>query len=47
MATATEGAPTAGGYLIPSPLSNAIIDVRQLAGVSRALSRVVTMTSDI
>jgi len=46
MATATEGTPSAGGYLVPSPLSNAIIDVRQLAGVSRQLSRVMTMTSD-
>ena len=45
-ATATEGSPSAGGYLVPSPLSNAIIDVRQLAGVSRQLSRVMTMTSD-
>jgi HK97 family phage major capsid protein len=46
LATATEGSPTAGGYLVPSPLSNAIIDTRELAGVARALSRVVPMTSD-
>ncbi|HCK40544.1 MAG TPA: phage major capsid protein [Planctomycetaceae bacterium] len=44
--TATEGTPSAGGYLVPTPLSNAIIDVRQLAGISRALSHVVPMTSD-
>lgn len=45
-ATATEGSPTAGGYLVPAPLSNAIIDVRDTAGVSRQLARVVPMTSD-
>ena len=46
MATATEGTPSAGGYLVPSPLSNAIIDVREFAGVSRSLCRVMPMTSD-
>ena len=45
-ATATEGSPSGGGYLVPTPLSNAIIDVRALAGVSRQLCRVVPMTSD-
>ena len=45
-ATATEGTPSAGGYLVPSPLSNAIIDVRDTAGVSRRLCRVMPMTSD-
>ena len=45
-ATATEGTPSAGGYLVPSPLSNAIIDVRDTAGVSRQLGRVMPMTSD-
>jgi len=45
-ATATEGTPSAGGYLVPSPLSNAIIDVRDTAGVSRQLCRVMPMTSD-
>lgn len=43
---ATEGSPTGGGYLVPTPLSEAIIDVRALAGVSRQLSRVVVMTSE-
>ena len=46
MNTASEGSPTAGGYLVPTPLSNAIHDVRELAGVSRALARVVPMSSD-
>ena len=45
-ATATEGTASAGGYLVPTPLSNAIIDVRDSAGVSRRLSRVVPMTSE-
>lgn len=45
-AVATEGTATAGGYLVPTPLANAIIDVRALAGVSRQLARVVPMTSD-
>ena len=45
-ATATEGTASAGGYLVPAPLSNAIIDVRDSAGVSRRLSRVVPMTSE-
>lgn len=43
---ATEGSPTGGGYLVPAPLSNAIIDVRALAGISRQLCRVVPMTSE-
>lgn len=43
---ATEGSPAGGGYLVPTPLSNAIIDVRALAGVSRQLCRVVPMTSE-
>lgn len=44
--TATEGTPSGGGYLVPTPLSNAIIDVRTLAGVSRQLARVVPMTAE-
>lgn len=43
---ATEGDPGAGGYLVPAPLSNAIVDVRALAGVSRQLARVMPMTSE-
>jgi HK97 family phage major capsid protein len=45
-ATATEGSSTAGGYLVPAPMANAIIDVRALAGVSRQLCRVMPMTSE-
>lgn len=44
--TATESTPSAGGYLVPDPLSAAIINVRELSGVSRRLARVVPMTSD-
>lgn len=43
---ATEGSPTGGGFLVPAPLSNAIIDIRALAGVSRQIARVVPMTSE-
>lgn len=42
----TEGSPTAGGYLVPDPLSAAIINVREKSGVSRQTARVVPMTSD-
>lgn len=45
-ATATEGTATAGGFLVPTPLANAIIDVRALAGISRQLARVVPMTAE-
>src|SRR5574338_660064 len=45
-AIATEGSPTGGGYLVPTPMSNAIIDVRALAGVSRQICRVMPMTSE-
>lgn len=44
--TATEGTPEAGGYLVPAPLSNAIIDIRAIAGISRQVARVLPMTSD-
>lgn len=43
---ATEGTSTAGGFLVPTPLSNAIIDVRALAGVSRQVARIVPMTAE-
>lgn len=43
---ATEGSPTGGGFLVPTPLSEAIIDVRALAGVSRSLARVLPMTAE-
>lgn len=45
-ATATEGTPSAGGYLTPTPLSNAVIDVREATGVSRQVSRVLPMTAN-
>jgi len=43
---ANEGTDSAGGYLTPSPLSNAIVDVREIYGVARKICRVIPMTSD-
>lgn len=43
---AGENTPSSGGYLVPSPLANTIIDVRAQAGVARRVCRVVPMTSD-
>jgi len=45
--TATEGTNSAGGYLVPDELSSAIIAVRNRAGVSRQLCKVVGMSSDV
>jgi len=45
--TATEGTNSAGGYLVPDELSSAIIAVRNRAGVSRRLCKVVGMASDV
>ena len=42
----TEGTPSAGGYLVPTPLSQTIIDTRQNVGVSRKTARVMTMAAD-
>lgn len=44
--TATEGSPSGGGYTVPTPMSNAIIDVRALAGVSRQIARIMPMTAE-
>jgi HK97 family phage major capsid protein len=44
--TATEGNPGGGGYLVPTPLSNAIIDIRAAAGISRQVARVIPMTAN-
>mgnify|MGYP003628260635 FL=1 len=45
--TATEGTGSAGGFLVPDELSSAIIAVRNRAGVSRQLCKVVGMSSDV
>lgn len=42
----TEGVDTAGGFLVPEPLSRSIIDVRDDGGIVRQLARVVPMTSE-
>jgi HK97 family phage major capsid protein len=46
MGTATEGNPGGGGYLVPTPLSNAIIDIRAAAGISRQVARVIPMNAN-
>ena len=46
LGTATEGTDSQGGYLTPTPLSAAIIDVLQNAGIARQLSNIVPMSSD-
>lgn len=45
-ATHTEGSGSAGGYLVPDPLSAAFIEYREAAGVSRQICDVRPMTSD-
>ena len=42
----TEGVPSAGGNLVPTPLSSAIIDLREEYGVFRRESQREPMTSD-
>jgi HK97 family phage major capsid protein len=42
----TGGTNADGGFLVPDPLSDAIIDVRDSVGVARQISRVIPMTSD-
>lgn len=45
-ATATEGTNSAGGYLVPDPLSAAFIEYRESVGIARQLSDIRVMTSD-
>jgi len=42
----TEGQGSTGGYLVPAPLSQTLIDVRESVGVARRLLQVVPMTAD-
>lgn len=42
----TEGTGSLGGYLVPAPLSQTIIDVRESVGIMRQLLNVMPMTSD-
>lgn len=42
----TEGSGPAGGYLVPAPLSQTIIDVREDVGVARRVCQIMPMTSD-
>src|SRR5690606_34477344 len=41
-----EGSGPAGGYLVPTPLSQTIIDVRESVGVARRILNIQPMTSD-
>lgn len=41
-----EGNPQLGGFLVPAPLSAALIDVREKVGVMRGLLKQIPMTSD-
>lgn len=41
-----EGTGTLGGYTVPSPMSQTIIDVREMVGVARKILKIMPMTSD-
>lgn len=43
---ANEGTGSAGGYLVPAPLSQTIIDVREEVGIARQVANIQPMTSD-
>lgn len=43
---ATEGTGGGGGYLVPSPLAQTIIDVRETVGVARRILNIQPMTAD-
>ncbi len=43
---ASESSGAGGGYLVPAPLANTIIDVREAVGVARRIMRTTPMTSD-
>ena len=44
--TAIEGTGSLGGFLVPAPLSQTIIDVRENVGVARRILKIMPMTSD-
>ena len=44
---ATEGVDSAGGYLVPTELSDAIVAIRSRGGVARQLCKIVGMGSDV
>ncbi len=43
---AYEGSGAAGGYLVPSPVSQTIIDVREAVGVARQVLKVMPVTAE-
>lgn len=46
LATATEGTPQSGGYLVPSPLGDVVIEHRANVGISRKVAFVMPMSSE-
>lgn len=42
----TEGSGSSGGYLVPAPLSQTIIDVREAVGIARQVCQIQPMGSD-
>lgn len=42
----SEGVNSAGGFLVPTPMLNAIIDLREQFGVFRANAQIIPMSSD-
>jgi HK97 family phage major capsid protein len=42
-----EGSGSAGGYLVPAPISSTIIDVRESVGIARQVCEIQPMTSDM
>jgi HK97 family phage major capsid protein len=44
--TGYEGSGPAGGYLVPAPISSAIIEVREKVGISRQVCNVLPTSSD-
>lgn len=45
-AAQTEGTNSAGGYAVPDPLSDAVIEARSVIGLARAVCDIIPMTSD-
>lgn len=45
LATQTEGVPADGGYLVPTPLHNGIVESREAVGAIRKLAQIFQMSS--
>lgn len=44
--TATEGVGAGGGYLVPAPIANTIVEVRERVGIARQVCNVQPMTAN-